>query len=176
MQIKVRGKNMEVTPALDEYINKRLKKLNKFFAPDTEVQAVLSVARDNHVVEVTVLFDSLILRGEESTGDMYLSIDMVVDKLEKQVGKYKTRINRRLRQKGIRLVNDRLSPAEDESDELKIVKTKKFILKPMPVEEAILQMNLLGHDFFVFVNADEEHINVLYRRKDGNYGLIDPDF
>lgn len=176
MQIKIRGKNMEVTPALDEYINKRLKKLNKFFAPDTEVQVVLSITRDNHVVEVTVLFDNLILRGEEATGDMYLSIDMVVDKLEKQVVKYKTKINRRLRQKGIRLVNDKLPRAEDENDDLKIVKTKRFMLKPMPVEEAILQMNLLGHDFFVFVNADEEHINVLYRRKDGNYGLIDPNF
>lgn len=181
MKINIRGKNVEVTPALEEHVNKRLSKLFKFFEDNTEIHVVLSVTRDEHVVEVTVLFNSLILRCEENTGDMYASIDLVVDKLEKQVIKYRTKLNRRLRQSGIRQINERLLPEQKETDpkeedEPKVVRTKQFILKPMPVEEAILQMNLLSHDFFVFNSAETDSISVLYRRKDGNYGLIEPEF
>jgi putative sigma-54 modulation protein len=106
--------------------------------------------------------------------DMYASIDLVVDKLERQIHKYKTKINRKLRQKGIKGLNEKLFPPQEEEEaEPVVVKNKRFVIKPMPLEEAILQMNLLGHDFFVFNNADTEEINVLYRRKDGNYGLIE---
>jgi putative sigma-54 modulation protein len=176
MEITVRGKNLEVTPALVSYTQKKLGKLAKFFDKATEAQAMLTVIRDEHIVEVTVIYEGLILRGEESSGDMYASIDLVVEKLEKQVSKYKTRLNRSLRQRGLRPVSVKLVEGQrDTDDEAQLVKTKRFTLKPMDLEEAILQMNLLGHDFFVFANAETETMNVLYRRKDGNYGLIEPE-
>jgi putative sigma-54 modulation protein len=176
MMIAVRGKNINVTPALKEYAEKRLGKLDKYFN-GADAQVNLSVAKESHIVEVTVLVNGLILRGEESTDDMYASIDLVVDKLEKQIDKYKTKLSRRIRDGNIKsIVNEQVqrSPAED--DEPRVVRTKRFTMKPMPVEEAILQMNLVGHDFFVFINADTEQVNVIYRRKDRNYGLIEPDF
>lgn len=179
MEINVRGKNFEVTDALVDYAQKKVSKLTKYFDQVKEAQVVMSVIREEHIVEVTVILNGLILRGEESTGDMYASIDMVVDKLEKQLIKYKTRLNRSLRQQGIRVINEKLlSPElrEGEAEEARVVKTKRFPLKPMDLEEAIMQMNLLGHDFFVFANAETEAINVLYRRKDGDYGLIVPEY
>lgn len=178
MKIAVRGKNIEATPALVDYAHKRLGKLDKHFDETTDVQVVLSVIRDNHIVEVTVNLNGLILRGEESTADMYASIDMVVDKLERQVKKYKTRMNRSLRQRGMRVISEKLAATEAEEraeEEPLLVKTKRFPLKPMNVEEAILQMDLLGHNFFVFANSDNDSISVVYRRNDGNYGLIEPE-
>ncbi len=181
MDINVRGKNIEVTPALEEYAHKKLAKVFKFFEDNAEIQVVLSVVREAHVVEVTVLFNSLILRSEENTDNMYASIDLAIDKIEKQVIKYRKKLNQRFRQSGTRQINERLmaeekTAQEKESEEPKVVKTKQFLLKPMDVEEAILQMNLLSHDFFVFNNAETDSISVLYRRKDGNYGLIEPEF
>jgi putative sigma-54 modulation protein len=177
MEINVRGKNIEVTPALISYTEKKLGKLAKFFDKAKEIQVVMSVIRDEHIVEVTVILDGLILRGEESTGDMYASIDIVVEKLEKQVAKYKTRLNKSLRKKSVRAINEKMATAAVRDDEeARVVRTKRFPLKPMSLEEAVLQMNLLGHDFFVFANSDSETVNVLYRRKDGNYGLIEPVF
>ena len=119
----------------------------------------MGVIREEHIVEVTVILNGLILRGEESTGDMYASIDMVVDKLEKQLVKYKTRLRRSLRQKGLRALGEKLAAPEareKETEEDRVVKTKRFPLKPMHLEEAIMQMNLLGHDFFVFANAERD--------------------
>ncbi|NLX90604.1 MAG: ribosome-associated translation inhibitor RaiA [Firmicutes bacterium] len=174
MRINVRGRNMNITPALQEYVVKRLNRLDKYFNSPIEAQVTLSVIREDHIVEVTISMDGLLLRGEEATLDMYASIDLVVDKLERQIHKYKTKINRKLRQKGIKGLNEKLFPPQEEEEaEPVVVKNKRFVIKPMPLEEAILQMNLLGHDFFVFNNADTEEINVLYRRKDGNYGLIE---
>lgn len=179
MKINVRGKNIEATPALVDYAQKKLGKLEKHFDRATDVQVVLSVIREEHIVEVTMNLNGLILRGEESTGDMYASIDMVVDKLERQVKKYKTRMNRSLRQRGMRIISEKHAAIEAEErmeDETpEVVKTKRFPLKPMTVEEAIMQMELLGHNFFVFANADSDAVNVVYRRKDGNYGLIEPE-
>ncbi len=178
MKITVRGKNIEVTPALVGYAEKKLGKLAKFFEGKAEAQVVLSVIRDDHIVEVTVFFNGLILRSEEKTGDMYASLDMVVDKLEKQVARYKTRLIRTLRRQDLRIKAERLTvPAgsPSEGDTNKVVKTKRFAIKPMPLDEAILQMNLLGHNFFVFANSESNQVNVLYRRKDGNYGLIEPE-
>lgn len=178
MEINVRGKNIEVTEALVDYAQKKVNKLARYLDRAREAQVVMTVIREEHIVEVTVILNGLILRGEESTGDMYASIDMVVDKLEKQLVKYKTRLSRSLRQQGLRAMTEKLfSPGmkEEEDTEARVVKTKRFPLKPMNLEEAILQMNLLGHDFFVFANADSEKVSVLYRRKDGDYGLIEPD-
>lgn len=174
MKLIVRGKNIEVTEALKDYAEKKVSKIDKYFTYDNEAQVTLSVERGVHKVEVTVLINGMILRAEEATGDMYASIDQVVDKLERQIAKYKTKINRKSRQNGNLKAMHEL-PAVEEEEDLFVVKNKRFIVKPMPVEEAILQMNLLGHDFFVFVNAENnDEINVVYRRHDGKYGLIEP--
>jgi len=171
MVISVRGKNIDVTNALKEYVEKKLAKLEKYLDL-SEAQVTLAVEKGTHKVEVTIPVNGMILRGEEETGDMYASIDLVVEKLEKQINKYKARFNKKARIEG-----KVPQPAEDENyEEPKIMKTKRFAVKPMPVEEAIMQMNMLGHSFFVFSNAETEEVNVLYRRKDGNYGLIEPEF
>ncbi len=173
----VRGKNITVTDALKDYVEKRIGKLDKYFDTETEAQVCLSVTRENNIIEVTILLNGMILRGEEVTPDMYTSIDKVVDKLEKQVERYKTKFNRNLRQKAVNLlkVEPDLRPEEEVEEEPKVVRVKRFAMKPMTLEEAVLQMNLLGHDFFVFFNAETEDVNVIYKRKDGNYGHIEPE-
>lgn len=176
MRITVRGKNLDVTDALRDYVAKRLGKLEKFFELD-EVQVTLLVERENHVVEVTIPFNGMILRGEEGTGDMYTSIDLVVEKLEKQIDKYKTKLLSR-RSKSQAAVRETAVErgGKVKEEEPKIVRTKRFAMKPMPIDEAVMQMNLLGHSFFVFTNSETEDVNVVYKRKDGNYGLIEPYF
>jgi len=173
MKIQVRGRNMDTTDALKDYISKRLGKLDKYIDNLGDAQVTMTVERGFHRIEVTIPINGMILRGEESTGDMYTSIDLVVEKLEKQIEKYKGKLQKR----GARYVNDqRKTAAVPEDEEPRLVRTKRFAIKPMPVEEAVLQMNLLGHNFFVFSNADTEQVNVVYKRKDGNYGLIEPEF
>ncbi|MCR6545389.1 ribosome-associated translation inhibitor RaiA [Dehalobacterium formicoaceticum] len=172
MKIILKGRNTEVTPALRDYAEKRLGKLSKYIEGLGEVYVTLLVEKDRHRVEVTIPLNGLILRGEEETSDMYSSIDLVEEKLEKQIEKYKTRINKKTKTKTIR---EMAIAYEYEQDEPRVVRNKKFPLKPMPMEEAILQMNLLGHNFFVFSNGETEEVNVIYRRKDGNYGLIEPE-
>lgn len=179
MRITVRGKNIEVTDALREYVEKRLGKLAKYVDNLDEAQVALSVEREHHVVEVTIPLNGMLLRGEEKASDMYASIDLVVEKLEKQINKYKTRINKRSKNQPVR----DLTPAggapgraEEEADAFRVVRTKRFALKPMPIDEAIMQMNLLGHNFFMFTNAETEEVNVVYRRQDGDYGLIEPEY
>lgn len=173
MNINVRGKNVQITPALKDHVEKKIGKLGRFIDTDQEVQVTLAVQKDSHRVEVTMPLNGYLLRGEEETGDMYASIDLVIDKIEKQIDKYKTRVSRKVRDAGIKEAS---SPTEITEEEPQLVRTKKFALKPMPVEEAILQMNLIGHSFFMFSNAETEEINVVYKRRDGNYGLIEPRF
>jgi len=178
MAIIVRGKNIDITPALKDYVEKRIGKVTKYFDHLGEITAVLTVQKGRHIVEVTVPVNGMLLRGEEATADMYTSIDLVIEKLERQIEKYKTRIARKFRTNGGfkgELVASR-APDDEATEELQVVKTKRFAVKPMAVEEALLQMNLIHHDFYVFTNADTEEVNVLYRRKDGNYGLIEPEF
>ncbi|MHB9094792.1 MAG: ribosome hibernation-promoting factor, HPF/YfiA family [Eubacteriales bacterium] len=171
MNIAVRGKNIDVTNALKEYVEKKLAKLGKYLDV-SQAQVTLVVEKGTHKVEVTIPINGMILRGEEETGDMYASIDLVVEKLEKQINKYKARFNKKARTEG-----KGTPAAADENYELpKIMKTKRFPIKPIPVDEAVMQMNMLGHSFFVFSNAETEEVNVLYKRKDGNYGLIEPEF
>ncbi|MEW6446608.1 MAG: ribosome-associated translation inhibitor RaiA [Bacillota bacterium] len=176
MQISVRGKNIKVTDALRSYVEKRVAKLSRFFNNFGEVQVLLSVEKENHRVEVTIPVNGMILRGEEATHDMYAAVDMVVEKLEKQIEKYKSRFNRRVR---LSAVPGNELPAEgaeeQQAGEYKLVRVKRFAMKPINIEEAIMQMNLLGHNFFVFTNAETDAVSVVYRRKDGNYGLIEPD-
>lgn len=171
MQVAVRGRNIEITNALRDYVEKKVGKIEKYIDQPVSAQVNMYVERGRHIVEVTAALNGLILRGEEATGDMYASIDLVSDKLEKQVLKYKARFKKqRGKENGIAEVE---LPVEAEG---RLVKTKRFPVKSLILDEAIVQMNLVSHDFFVFMNADTEKVNVLYRRKDGNYGLLEPEF
>jgi len=181
MKFNIRGQNIEVTAALREYAEKKLGRLEKYFEfpPEAEANVTLSVVKDMHQVEVTVPLTGLLLRAEERESDMYASIDLVVEKLERQIRKHKTKLNRKMRQEGGLKTFFRETPDEEaqpfeEDEEFELVRTKRFTLKPMDVDEAILQMNMLGHNFFVFANADTDRVNVVYKRNDGKYGLIEP--
>lgn len=184
MDYNIRGHNIEVTKALREYVEKKLSRVEKYFDtdPTSAASVVMSVLRGEHKVEVTIPFPGVLLRAEETSADMYASIDLVVEKLERQIRKYKTKVNRKFRQKGSlrtlfkeNAMNGTPSAKQTDEDGLEIVRTKRFTFKPMDVEEAVLQMDMLGHNFFVFSNADTEEVNVVYKRKDGRYGLIEPE-
>ena len=180
MNINVRGKNIEVTPALRDYVEKKINKVTKYFSEVGNVNAVLSVTRgQHHTVEVTVPVNGIILRAQETTNDMYSSIDFVIDKIERQIAKHKTKLMKKFRgnnQQGATSFYSELLPNTNiAEDEFKIIKTKRFAIKPMNVDEAIMQMNLLNHDFFVYVDGDENAVRVVYKRADGDYGLIAPE-
>ena len=175
MRIVVSGKNMDVTNALKERVEKKLSKFDRFFGPNSEAHATLSVEKNRHIIEVMIPFHGSLIRGEEATEDMYTSIDNVVEKIEKQMSKQKTRLERKHKDHGIDFAAWNEDFKDDEPEKM-IVKSKKFAYKPMPAEEAVLQMELLGHSFFVFENADTEEVNVVYKRKDGHYGIIEPGF
>jgi putative sigma-54 modulation protein len=178
MKFSIRGEHMELTEALRDYVEKKLSRLERYFeAPLTsDVHVTLSVVKGMQNVEVTIPIPGMLLRAEERHNDMYASIDLVVDKLERQIRKFKTKANRRIREvSGIRdIFKVDTARYQEEEDEFELVRTKRFDLKPMDVEEAILQMNMVGHNFFVFANMETEQINVVYRRNDGKYGLIEP--
>jgi putative sigma-54 modulation protein len=175
MNIIVSGKNMVLTDALRDTVVRKLSKLNKYFLENTEAQVTLKVEKLRQIVEVTIRFDGGILRCEEASEDMYASIDRSIDVLERQIAKHKTKIEKRYKNANIDFSSLSYSFDKDSTDG-KIVKTKRFAMKPMSVEEASLQMELLDHSFFVFYNPDTDEVNVLYKRKDGNYGLIEPEF
>ncbi|OGO77287.1 MAG: ribosomal subunit interface protein [Clostridiales bacterium GWB2_37_7] len=176
MRIVVSGRNIVLTDALKDKVNKKLSKFERFFGPNSEAHATLSVEKGRHIFEVTIPFNGIIIRSEEATDDMYMSIDNVIEKLERQMRKQKTKLERKMKDYNLRFDTLFESRPEDDEDEIEIVKTKKFAYKPMPAEEAAMQMELLGHSFFVFSNSDTEEVNVIYKRKDGNYGLIEPEF
>lgn len=174
----VRGENIEVTDAIRAYVEKRISKLNKFF--DNSVQAIahvnLKVYPDKTAkVEVTIPLSYLTLRAEETSPDLYASVDLVTDKLERQVRKYKTKINRKSREKGLAPIQ--VDDAEEvvPEDDLQVVRTKRVSLKPMDSQEAILQMDMLGHNFFIFEDAETSGTSIVYKRRDGRYGLIETD-
>lgn len=175
----IRGKNIEVTDALKNYVEKRVGKVTKYFDRVGEIVVLLTTTKGKHTIEVTMpIGNGVLLRGEETTNDMYTSIDQVVGKLERQIRKQKTKLQRRFRGGGFKAENlPEVAPGEteDTSEEYAIVKTKHFTVKPMDVQEAIMQMNMLGHNFFVFRNIDTEEICVVYRRADDNYGLIESE-
>lgn len=176
MKFKVSGKNIEVTEALRRAVEKKLGRLDKLFNPETEVHVTLSVEKNRQIVEVTIPFNGVVLRAEEFNEDMYASIDKVVDLLERQIRRNKTRLAKRLHESAFDEENFTVDEEVPEEEEFNVVRSKRFAIKPMDVEEAILQMNLLGHQFFVFSNAESGQVNVIYKRKDGNYGLIEPEF
>ena len=175
MRVTVIGKNINVTPALKEMIEKKVSKLDRYFNLDVEARATLSVQKNRQIFEVTIPFNGVILRCEESTDDMYKSIDLVENKLERQIRKQRTKLSRR-NNSSLKVTNIEEVALEDEDRVGEIVKVKKFNIKPMTTDEAMLQMELIEHNFFVFKDADTDNINVLYKRNDGNYGLLEPDY
>ena len=182
MRYNVRGENIEITPALREYAEKKIGKLERYFedSVDANVNVNLKFYNDQESkIEVTIPMTDLVLRAEEHNQDMYAAIDLVVNKLERQIRKHKTKVNRKLREQGApKFVFSNLLPEDnaplDEDDQEEVVRTKRFNLKPMDSEEAILQMDMLGHSFFVFTDSKTNKTNVVYKRKDGKYGLIEP--
>ena len=179
MKIIFKGKHIEVTDAMRNYIEKRLSKIERHFDHILEVIVTLSVEKSRQIVEVTLQTNRALIRAEEETDDMYTSIDKVADKLERQIKKYKEKYFQKpypnVERKGLTIEG---GAVEDNGSNkiVKIVKTKRFAVKPMSVEEAAMQMDLLGHNFFVFANDNTNKVNVLYKRRDGNFGLIEPEF
>lgn len=177
MQVNIKARNFEVTPAVRQYLEKRVSKFEKLVDAE-EAQATLSSVKETQRVEITIPLNGMILRGEEEGYDMYAAIDNVIEKLEKQFRRYKTRISKKgkglNKEAHLEAFESQLS-LEDEDDDEFPVKVKKFPVKPMQVEEAIMQMNLLGHNFFLFLNSEDNNMNLVYRRKDGDYGLLAPE-
>lgn len=184
LTFNIRGENIEVTPAIREYVESKISKLERYFNNDMDAAANvnLKIYNDKRTkVEVTIPMKRLTLRAEERNDDLYAGVDAIVDKLERQIRKHKTKVNRKFRDReGVGLyfatapaTETGATAVEELEDELQIVRTKQFSLKPMDDEEAILQMNLLGHDFYIFTDAETDETNIVYRRKDGKYGLIE---
>ncbi|PIC65894.1 ribosomal subunit interface protein [Sporosarcina sp. P16a] len=181
LDFNIRGENVEVTPAIREYVEKKVEKLERYFSEGVNATANvnLKVYSDKQTkVEITIPMKNLTLRAEERHNDMYAAVDLIVDKLERQIRKYKTRVNRKSREReGVaaffQSVDSNNTEVLEDDAEFDVVRTKQFDLKPMDQEEAILQMNMLGHSFFIFTDADSDGTHIVYKRKDGKYGLIE---
>lgn len=178
MKVTVIAKNIDITVALKEMVDRKLKKLDRYFDSSVEARATLSVQKNRQIVEVTIPFNGVILRVEEATDDMYKSIDIVQEKIERQIRKQRTKLSRRNAGNALKYAQVALDFKDsiDEEEDSKVVKTKTFGVKPMSVDEAMLQLELVGHSFFVYQDADTNKVNVMYKRKDGNYGLLEPDY
>ena len=175
MNFIISGKNIEVTPGLKEAIEQKLGKLERYFTPETEIIVTLSVEKGRQKIEVTIPVKGSIIRSEQTSSDMYVSIDLVEEVIERQLRKYKNKLVAKSQGHG----NFQKEFVEDEfleDEEVNIIRTKKFGIKPMFPEDACIQMELLGHSFFVFSNAETDEVNVVYKRKDGSFGLIEPEF
>lgn len=172
MKYTIRGDKLTVTKSIKDYIEEKLNKLNKYYenSEDIECKVLIRSKNNSQTIEVTIPLNKFILRAEVSEEDLYAAIDLVVDKLEGQIRKNKTRLQKRYDK--VEIPEMSFDFEEDEEEDLAIVKRKDIDSKPMDEEEAILQMNLLNHDFFVFKNTDEECVSVIYRRKDNKYGII----
>ena len=181
MRNTITGKNIEVTEALKNRVIDKLSKLDKFLVDDLEAQVTMSVEKLRHIIEVTIPIKGSILRAEVEDIDMYAAIDSVVDVLERQLLKHKNKLRAKYRHTDTfqdAFVSGTMFAEEDGEKEpaIKIQRVKRFDMKPMHAEDACLEMDLLGHNFFVFRNAETDDINVVYKRKNGTYGLIEPEF
>ena len=174
MNFIISGKNIEVTPGLKDAIEQKLGKLERYFTPETEINVTLSVEKGRQKIEVTIPVKGNIIRSEQTSDNMYVSIDLVEEIIVRQLRKYKTRIaNQQNSRKNFQPAY--LEMETDGDEEVKIVRTKKFAIKPLDPEEACVEMELLGHSFFVFRNAQTNEVNVVYKRKGNTYGLIEPE-
>ncbi len=175
MNIIITGRNIDLTDGLKEAAISKLTKLEKYFAPETEIHVTLSVERERQKIEVTIPVKGSIIRSEQVSNDMYVSIDLVEEVIERQLKRYKNRIIER-QQAAESFNREFVEKDTDAEEDIQIIRTKKFGIKPMFPEDACVQMELLGHNFFVFRNADTDEVNVVYKRKGGTYGLIEPEF
>ena len=174
MRFVITGRNIEVTDGLRAAVEDKLGKLDRFFMADTEVIVTLSVEKERQKIEVTIPVKGNIIRSEQVSNDMYVSIDLVEEIIERQLKKYKNKIIDK-KQNAEAFTPEYLDKEFDEDDTIKIVRTKKFGIKPMDPEEACIQMELLGHNFYVFNNSETNEVNVVYKRKGNTYGLIEPE-
>ena len=175
MRIKITGRNIELTDGIKDAVEDKLNKLEKYFTPDTDVYVTLSVEKERQKVEVTIPMKGSYIRSEQVSSDMYVSIDLVEEVIERQLKKYKNKITDK-HQSGGNFQQAFIDKDYPEEEEIQIVRTKKFDIKPMYPEDACIQMELLGHNFFVFFNAETEQVNVVYKRKGNTYGLIEPEY
>lgn len=181
MKLIIKGKHIDVTDSVESYIRKKMKKLDKYFDQIMDTTATVSTEKNRQIFEVTMQAKKAIIKAEEESDSIYTSIDRVVEKLERQIIKYKEKLysksfGEQNRVKAARPTeNKEINTNNQDTDDIQIVKMKKFVIKPMSPEEACLQMELLGHSFFVFNNEATDQFNVIYKRKDGNYGLIEPE-
>ncbi len=175
MRYTITGRNIDVTEGLKSAVYEKIGKLEKFFAPDTEAHVTLSVEKDRQKIEVTIPVKGSIIRAEQTSSDMYVSIDLVEEIIERQLKKYKNKIIDRKQSGGDFFNQEFIEKEYEEDDTIQIVRTKKFDVKPMDPEEACIQMELLGHNFFVFMNSETNQVNVVYKRKSNTYGLIEPE-
>lgn len=184
MNFIISGKNIDVTPGLKDAIEQKLGKLERYFTPETEIIVTLSVEKERQKIEVTIPVKGNIIRSEQTSDDMYVSVDLVEEVIERQLRKYKNKLVARSQGhpaasgSGNNFKKEFFESEDDTSvdDEIRIVRTKRFGIKPMYPEDACIQMDLLGHAFFVFCNAETDEVNVVYKRKDGSFGLIEPEF
>lgn len=176
MKFKIIGRRYDVTDKIRDYVEKKLGKLDKFFRDESEARVVIGTIKDNDYIEATIYASGMMYRAEASDREILAAIDKIVDVIERQIRKNKTRLEKKIKRDAT-LDNILLSGNEytggEETKEFEIVKTKRFIVKPMSSEEAILQMNLLGHTFFVFKNQETDEMNIVYKRKDGKYAIIE---
>ena len=176
MRIKITGRNIDLTEGLKNAVEDKLGKLEKYFTPDTDVYVTLSVEKERQKVEVTIPTKGNIIRSEQVSNDMYVSIDLVEEVIERQLKKYRTKLIAKHQNAASAFKQEFLEEQTIEDEEIQITRVKKFDMKPMYAEDACVQMELLGHDFFVFVNAETDEVNVVYKRKGNTYGLIEPEF
>ena len=174
MKFIIIGRNIDVTEGLKSAVQEKLGKLERYFTPETEIHVTLSVEKDRQKIEVTIPVKGNIIRSEQVSSDMYVSIDLVEEVIERRLRKYKTKIVNQ-QQAGGNFQKEFVEDEFLEDEEVKIIRTKKFGIKPMYPEDACVQMELLGHNFYVFRNAETDEVNVVYKRKGNTYGLIEPE-
>ena len=175
MRITITGRNIDITDGLRSAVEDKLSKLEKYFTPDTDVFVTLSVEKERQKIEVTIPVKGNIIRSEQVSNDMYVSIDLVEEVIERQLKKYKNKLVSK-QQNAASFRKEFIEKEVSKDDEIQIIRTKRFGMKPMYPEDACVQMELLGHNFFVFRNAETEEVNVVYKRKGNTYGLIEPEF
>ena len=174
MKFIIIGRNIDITEGLKSAVQEKLGKLERYFSPETEIQVTLSVVKDRQMIEVTIPVKGNSIRSEQVSSDMYVSIDLVEEVIERQLRKYKTKIVNQ-QQAGGNFQKEFVEDEFLEDEEVNIIRTKKFGIKPMYPEDACVQMELLGHNFYVFRNAETDEVNVVYKRKGNTYGLIEPE-
>ena len=175
MRIKITGRNIELTEGLKAAVEDKLNKLEKYFTPDTEVNVTLSVEKERQKVEVTIPMKGSYIRSEQVSSDMYVSIDLVEEVIERQLKKYRTKLVTKQQNAAAVFKQDFLDEKSEDDEEIKIIRTKKFDMKPMYPEDACVEMELLGHDFFIYTDDETNKIAVCYKRHDGGYGLIETE-